>query len=165
MIAPACHDTGSAVAAVPMTEADAAYISCGTWALLGAEIPEPTITPDVLAHNVTNDGGVFGTYRFLKNITGLWLVQECKRVWDLEGKTRSFAELTALAKQVFDAEKMQYQKSQAFESGMGVGMGVMVATKDRTEDPKHFNIKIERAIEHEVLFGKTNKYNNNFAKN
>jgi rhamnulokinase len=97
VIAPACHDTGSAVAAVPMTEADAAYISCGTWALLGAEIQEPAITPDVLDHNFTNEGGVFGTFRFLKNITGLWLVQECKRVWDLEGNTRSFAELTGLA--------------------------------------------------------------------
>ena len=97
VIAPACHDTGSAVAAVPMTETDAAYISCGTWALLGAEIPEPAVTPEVLAHNFTNEGGVFGTYRFLKNITGLWLVQECKRVWDLEGNVRSFAELTDLA--------------------------------------------------------------------
>ncbi len=99
VIAPACHDTGSAVAAVPMTETDAAYISCGTWALLGAEIPEPAVTPEVLAHNFTNEGGVFGTFRFLKNITGLWLVQECKRTWDLAGNPLSFAELTDLAAQ------------------------------------------------------------------
>lgn len=63
--------------------------------------------------------------------------------------------LTSLAKQVFDAEKMQFEKSQCFEAGIAIGQGVMIATKDKTEDPKHANIKIERVIEHEVLFDPT----------
>ena len=97
VIAPACHDTGSAVAAVPMQKQDAAYISCGTWALMGAEIPEPRISSDVLSHNFTNEGGVCGTFRFLKNISGLWIVQECRRIWELEGRSFSFEDLARLA--------------------------------------------------------------------
>lgn len=98
VIAPACHDTGSAVAAVPMISPDALYISCGTWSLMGAEIPEPTITPASLEHNFTNEGSVCDTFRFLKNITGLWLVQECKRTWDLHGSVYEFGALTDMAK-------------------------------------------------------------------
>ena len=63
--------------------------------------------------------------------------------------------LTACAKQIFDAEKMQFEKSQCFEAGIAIGAGVMIATKDKTEDPKHANVKIERVIEHEVLFDPT----------
>ena len=97
VIAPACHDTGSAVAAVPFSDADAAYISSGTWALLGAELPAPAVTRAALRHNFTNEGGVCGTYRFLKNITGLWIVQECRRIWENQGHAYSFAELVRLA--------------------------------------------------------------------
>ncbi|MDE3000135.1 MAG: rhamnulokinase [Gemmatimonadota bacterium] len=97
VIAPACHDTGSAVAAVPFSDVNAAYISSGTWALLGAELPEPAVTPAALRHNFTNEGGVCGTYRFLKNITGLWIVQECRRIWENRGHAYSFAELVRLA--------------------------------------------------------------------
>jgi rhamnulokinase len=99
VVAPACHDTGSAVAAVPMASDDALYISLGTWALMGAEIREPAINEKSLTHNFTNEGGVDGTYRFLKNIAGLWLVQESKRTWDLAGNVLSFDELTGRAQQ------------------------------------------------------------------
>ncbi len=97
VIAPACHDTGAAVAAVPLTDTDSAYISCGTWALLGTELSEPAITPTALAHNFTNEGGVCGTFRFLKNISGLWLVQECKRIWEREGRNYDYDQLTQMA--------------------------------------------------------------------
>ncbi len=97
VIAPACHDTGSAVAAAPMEGPDSLYISCGTWALLGAELAEPAITPAALTHNFTNEGGVCNTFRFLKNITGLWLVQECKRIWARDGRDLSYDDLTRLA--------------------------------------------------------------------
>ncbi|MCP4403191.1 MAG: rhamnulokinase, partial [bacterium] len=70
-----------------------AYLSSGTWSLLGIETAEPIINADSLRYNLTNEGGVGGTYRFLKNIMGLWLVQECKRVWDREGNTAGFGEL------------------------------------------------------------------------
>lgn len=99
VIAPACHDTGSAVAAVPACNADFAYISSGTWSLMGAELREPVITPQALAGNFTNEGGVGGTFRFLRNITGLWLVQECRRAWAAQGEAYSYDELTDLAAQ------------------------------------------------------------------
>jgi len=99
VIAPACHDTGSAVAAVPAEGSDFVYISSGTWSLMGAELPEPVINEQSLAFNFTNEGGVGGTFRFLKNITGLWLVQECRRTWARQGKEFSYDELTHMAAQ------------------------------------------------------------------
>jgi rhamnulokinase len=97
VIAPACHDTGSAVAAVPAKGEGFAYISSGTWSLMGVEAPEPVISKDSLAFNFTNEGGVCGTFRLLKNIMGLWLVQECRRTWAQEGEELSYGELTDLA--------------------------------------------------------------------
>jgi rhamnulokinase len=99
VIAPACHDTGSAVAAVPARGEDYAYISSGTWSLMGIEVQEPIITEESLAYNFTNEGGVCDTFRFLKNIMGLWLVQECRRIWSLEGESLSYDELTRMAAQ------------------------------------------------------------------
>ena len=78
--APACHDTGSAVAAIAMSP-DSAFLSSGTWSLLGTEMPEPVITPQSRDLNFTNEGGVCGTIRLLKNIAGLWLLQSCRRFW------------------------------------------------------------------------------------
>ena len=92
VIAPACHDTGSAVAAVPADNEDFAWLSSGTWSILGAEVRQPNLTPQALSYNFTNEGGVFGTWRLSKNIMGLWLVQECKRQWGL-----SYDAITRLA--------------------------------------------------------------------
>ena len=97
VIAPACHDTGSAVAAVPATEGDFAYISSGTWSLMGIETTEPIITDESLRYNFTNEGGVCGTYRFLKNIMGLWLVQQCRATWAQEGEALSYDVITQMA--------------------------------------------------------------------
>ena len=97
VIAPACHDTGSAVAAVPITNPRAAYLSSGTWSLIGVEVPEPVITPQSLAYNFTNEGGVNGTIRLLKNVTGMWLVQECRRIWAAQGNPYTWDEITTLA--------------------------------------------------------------------
>jgi rhamnulokinase len=97
VIAPATHDTGSAFAAVPARGGTWATISSGTWSLMGTEIPSPLVSEQVLKYNFTNEGGVGGTIRFLKNIMGLWLVQECKRVWERSGKTYGYEELMRLA--------------------------------------------------------------------
>ena len=100
VVAPATHDTGSAVAAVPTENtgrADWAYISSGTWSLMGAEVDQPVLTDKALERNFTNEGGIDGTYRLLKNIMGLWLVQECRRSFVRNGKTLDYAELTQLA--------------------------------------------------------------------
>ncbi len=82
VIAPATHDTASAVASVPAQGNSWAYISSGTWSLMGAELDRPLVNDQALANNFTNEGGVGGTIRFLKNIMGLWLVQECRRAWE-----------------------------------------------------------------------------------
>jgi len=100
VIAPASHDTGSAVAAVPTTvteEGGWAYISSGTWSLMGLEVRQARLDDQVLQFNLTNEGGIDGTYRLLKNIAGLWLVQQCKRAFDRKGKKTTYAELVRLA--------------------------------------------------------------------
>ena len=97
VIAPACHDTGSAVAAVPLENPRSAYISSGTWSLVGVEVDQPVISSESLKYNFTNEGGVFGTTRFLKNLAGMWLVQECRRLWMDAGKSYSWGEMTELA--------------------------------------------------------------------
>ena len=81
VVAVAGHDTASAIASVPSTGSNWAYISSGTWSLMGIESPHPLISEEIQKLNFTNEGGVEGTTRFLKNIMGLWLLQECKRTW------------------------------------------------------------------------------------
>ena len=97
VIAPACHDTGSAVAAVPAENASFAWISSGTWSIMGAEVLKPVIDAQTLKYNFTNEGGVRDTWRLSRNITGLWLVQECKRAWAQRGEDLSYDEITHLA--------------------------------------------------------------------
>jgi len=99
VVAVATHDTGSAVIGVPATAKPFAYLSCGTWSLLGTEVRQPVITPDALAANFTNEGGAAGTFRFLKNIMGLWILQECRREWQRQGKSYSWDDLTRLAEE------------------------------------------------------------------
>ncbi|MBK9714408.1 MAG: rhamnulokinase [Kouleothrix sp.] len=97
VVAPACHDTGSAVAAVPAEAPGFAWLSSGTWSIMGFESPEPVITAQSLAFNLTNEGGVGGTFRCSKNIMGLWLVQECRRTWAAQGHDWSYGDLAQLA--------------------------------------------------------------------
>ena len=102
VVLPGSHDTASAVMAVPAhshpgARPDWCYVSLGTWALLGVESPQPVITDDVLRLNFTNEGGVGGTTRLLKNITGLWLVQECRRVWNHAGANLDWEALNRLS--------------------------------------------------------------------
>lgn len=98
IIAPAGHDTASAVAAVPVTgDSSWCYISSGTWSLMGVELDKPLINEKSLKYNYTNEGGVNGSIRFLHNIMGMWLVQECRRHWIREGHDHSYNELTQMA--------------------------------------------------------------------
>lgn len=93
VVAVAGHDTGSAVAAVPAEDEGFAYLSSGTWSLMGVELQEPEITAESFAMNFTNEGGVDGTTRFLKNITGMWLLEQCRATWKKEGKDYSYPEI------------------------------------------------------------------------
>jgi rhamnulokinase len=97
VLAVAEHDTGSAVAAVPATERSFAYLSCGTWSLMGTELDQPVISAESMELNFTNEGGAGGTYRLLKNIMGLWILQECMRQWEREGQGISYGSLLAKA--------------------------------------------------------------------
>lgn len=95
----ASHDTASAVIAVPTQAKEFLFISSGTWSLMGTELDSPMINAETEKYNFTNEGGINNTIRFLKNIMGLWLIQESRRQWKREGKEYSFAELEALARE------------------------------------------------------------------
>jgi rhamnulokinase len=97
VIAVAGHDTASAVAAVPAENENFAYLSSGTWSLMGIEVKEPIINEESYTLNFTNEGGVEGTTRFLKNITGMWLLEQCRKEWEASGKKYNYSEIVALA--------------------------------------------------------------------
>lgn len=101
VVAPATHDTGAAIAAVPTERtgsANWAYISSGTWSLMGLELPHAVLTQRALELNVTNEGGIDGTYRLLKNIMGLWLVQECRKSFERNGSPYDYGLLAQVAR-------------------------------------------------------------------
>ena len=102
VIAVAGHDTASAIAAVPAADENFAYLSSGTWSLMGIEVPSPIINEESARLNFTNEGGIEGTTRFLKNITGMWLLEECRRHWKAAGKDYSYPELMAMAEAEID---------------------------------------------------------------
>jgi rhamnulokinase len=97
VIAPPSHDTASAVVGVPLQDPGAAYVSSGTWSLVGVETTEPVIDEAAMAANLTNEGGAYGTIRLLRNNTGMWLLQESRRQWAREGRDYSYDELVRLA--------------------------------------------------------------------
>ena len=97
VVAVATHDTGSAVAAVPLAGDGSVFLSIGTWSLVGVEVNRPLIDGETFAANLTNEGGAGGTFRLLRNITGLWLLHECRRTWADEGNELAFDDLVSLA--------------------------------------------------------------------
>jgi rhamnulokinase len=97
VIAPAAHDTGSAAVGVPASEEEPVFLSSGTWSLMGRELNDPVISVESFQASFSNEGGAFGTTRFLKNIAGMWLLQECKRTWDVAGKSVGYDELVKQA--------------------------------------------------------------------
>jgi rhamnulokinase len=99
VIAPATHDTGSAVAGAPLAEGWA-YISSGTWSLVGVERDRPLVSAEVARHNFTNEGGAFGTVRFLKNVMGLWVFESCRAEWAARGVGVEYDELLGQVKNI-----------------------------------------------------------------
>ena len=96
VIAVAGHDTGSAVAAVPATDGNFAYLSSGTWSLMGVETQAPIVSDNSFGMNFTNEGGAEGNIRFLKNITGMWLLERCRASWKKEGREYSYPQIVAM---------------------------------------------------------------------
>ncbi len=97
VVAVAGHDTASAVAAIPSVDERFAYISSGTWSLIGIESEKHIISEESYAHNYTNEGGIDGTTRFLKNITGMWILEQCLEAWKRQGEAYSYPEIVAMA--------------------------------------------------------------------
>lgn len=91
------HDTASAVLAVPAENPNFAYLSSGTWSLMGVETETPILTKESYEKNFTNEGGVEGTTRFLKNITGMWLLEQCRKEWEREGRTYTYSGIMEMA--------------------------------------------------------------------
>jgi rhamnulokinase len=131
VIATASHDTASAVVAVPGGDGSWAYLSSGTWSLMGVEVPEAIVNGKTFKFEFTNEGGVENTIRLLKNIMGLWLVQECKRQWEREGVELSYPELTDMA-----------QKAEPFASYIEVDYSGFLAPGDM---PKRINSHLAEA--------------------
>ena len=113
VVATASHDTAAAIAAVPVADKNFAYISSGTWSCMGIESPAPVIDERMLKYNITNEGGVCGTFCLLKNIMGLWLLRECRREWSVNREYThsdllSLAEVTAPPGAVIDPDRPQF---------------------------------------------------------
>lgn len=117
VVAPATHDTGAAVAAVPTTQTGAAnwaYISSGTWSLIGVEVQQAILSEEALKQNITNEGGIDGTYRLLKNVMGLWLVQQCRQSFVRAGNDFDYTQLTHLATQAQEFRSLVNPNDPAF---------------------------------------------------
>lgn len=113
-VAVGTHDTESAIAAVPAGDEPFAYLVCGTWSLLGTEMVQPLLGRETMEMEFSNEGGVGGTYQLLKNIMGLWLLQECKREWDEQGNELSFPELVHMAEQAAPFRSIIYPDDPRF---------------------------------------------------
>jgi len=144
VIAPGCHDTASAVAAVPGEGDHWAYLSSGTWSLMGVEADEPIINADALANNFTNEGGVGHKIRFLKNIAGLWLVQRCKSDWAKEGEDFSYDELTQLAEQAGAARSFIDPDDPRFANPTDMPSAIVKYCRDTDQNPPQTKGEIVR---------------------
>ena len=134
VIVPASHDTGSAVAAV-VARSGTAFLSSGTWSLVGTELDSPLITSETLRLNFTNEGGVCGTTRFLKNVMGLWMLQCCRQSWATRGKVYDYAQLMELASQEIPFEHLVDPNDESFlhPGDMPRAIGAFCV---KTEQPK-----------------------------
>lgn len=165
VIATGSHDTASAVAAVPAPgSSDYAYLSSGTWSLLGIETPEPLISEKSRAYNFTNEGAANGGIRFLKNIMGLWILQESKRHWESEGASESYDQLSDMAEQhgpagfSMDVDDPRFLKPSVLEDSMPE----RIVAHCRETGQKEPGSKAE--IVRGIYEGLANKYAENIGK-
>jgi rhamnulokinase len=134
-VAVGTHDTESAVAAVPADgERPFAYLVCGTWSLLGTELAQPIVTAEAQVLDFSNEGGVGGTYQLLKNIMGLWILQECKREWDEQGLGLSFADIVVQAEKAEPFRSLIHPDDTSFYAPSGM-VGRIQAYCRQTSQP------------------------------
>ncbi len=134
VVAVAGHDTGAAVAAVPATDEKFAYLSSGTWSLMGIEVKEPIINEKSFGMNFTNEGGVDGTTRFLKNITGMWLLEQCRKEWEKEGKSYTYPQIVEMAHQATPFVSMVNPDDPMFANPVSM-LGAIEKFCERTGQP------------------------------
>ncbi len=157
VIAGACHDTASAIAAVPVNMTDYkpgewAYLSSGTWSIIGVELEKPIINENVLKYNFTNEGGINNTIRFLKNITGLWLIQECKRVWDKNGSNLSWDDITQQAKNAQEFHNFIDPMDDSFMNPPNMVDAIKAYCRNHDQAPPEGVAQISRAIFESLAF-------------
>jgi rhamnulokinase len=146
LFAVASHDTASAVVAVPARGEDFAYISSGTWSLVGVESPGPVVTRDAMAANFTNEGGFGGRTRCLKNVMGLWILQECRRQWAREGNDYSYDELARLAEDAPPAGSLVDPDHPAFLSPGDMPARIQRFCKETGQRPPEGPASVARCV-------------------
>ena len=157
IIAGACHDTASAIAAVPVNMMDYksgewAYLSSGTWSIIGVELEKPIINENVLNYNFTNEGGINGTIRFLKNITGLWLIQECKKIWDKNGLNLSWGDITQQANNAGEFQHFIDPMDDSFMNPTDMVDAIKAYCRNHDQAPPEGVGEISRAIFESLAF-------------
>lgn len=155
VVAPATHDTGAAVAAIPTQNtgrANWAYISSGTWSLMGVESAQAVLTPQALEYNITNEGGIDGTYRLLKNIMGLWLVQECRRSWESAGKSVDYGQITKWAGEAEPFRSLINPDDQTFLSPKDMPHAIREWCRSRNEPVPESEAQIVRCALESLAF-------------
>ncbi|MDR1743209.1 MAG: rhamnulokinase, partial [Dysgonamonadaceae bacterium] len=146
VIAVAGHDTASAVAAVPAENERFAYLSSGTWSLMGIELHEPIITEESYRLNYTNEGGIDGTIRFLKNITGMWLLEQCRKEWETAGKKYSYEEITRMAESVEGGKFIIDPDHSAFANPESMTKAIADYCRDNAQSVPETDAQIIRCI-------------------
>ncbi|RED61727.1 rhamnulokinase [Cohnella lupini] len=145
-VAVGTHDTESAIAAVPAGDEPFAFLVCGTWSLLGTEMDGPLLSDDTLKLDFSNEGGVGGTYQLLKNIMGLWLLQECKREWDEQGNEIGFPELVRLAEQAEPFRSLVHPDDPRFFSPGGMANKIRAICEETNQPVPTSEGEIVRCI-------------------
>lgn len=146
VVAVASHDTASAVVAVPAEGEDFAYISSGTWSLVGVETEEPVITEASYRENFTNEGGFGGKNRFLKNVMGLWILQQCRKEWASKGKDHSYEELVYLARQAEPLDLLIDPDHPSFLSPQNMPLAVREYLRATGQEPAEDPGRIARCV-------------------
>ena len=142
----ASHDTASAVVAVPAEGENFAYISSGTWSLVGVEIPEPVVTQEAMEANFTNEGGFGGRTRLLKNVMGLWILQECRKQWAREGNDLSYEELAHLAEDASPAGSLVDPDHPTFLSPGDMPSRIRSFCEETGQDPPEEPASVARCV-------------------
>ena len=130
VIAVAGHDTASAIAAVPAADENFAYLSSGTWSLMGIETPAPVINAESARDNFTNEGGIEGTTRFLKNITGMWLLEQSRKTWAAEGRTYTYDGIESMAREAIDFPSIVNPDDPRFASPKDMDAEIKAAVRE-----------------------------------